>query len=92
MPDGLYDSSWDSVTPMTGKYTTHFWLKTSGNRRGLASVAGRIVWRKEREKESAREKEKHTSHARRELARCQGRLGGRILWLLCVERSGAKCD
>ena len=23
MPDGLYDSSWDSVTPMTGKYTTN---------------------------------------------------------------------
>jgi len=23
-PDGLYDSSWDSVTPMTGKYTTNY--------------------------------------------------------------------
>merc|ERR1712136_604518 len=23
-PDGVYDSSWDSVTPMTGKYTTNY--------------------------------------------------------------------
>ena len=42
IPDGLYDSSWDGVTPMTGKYTTNYFNYKS-DVGGACSTTGSTV-------------------------------------------------